>query len=75
MSDDIVYANSTLTTEHGGRVVTLKTGEAWAANDPFVIERKDLFTDVSPIPPRRTTPRVETTARRGPGSSSARITR
>lgn len=75
MSDNVVYANSTLTTEHGGRVVTLKTGEAWAADDPFVKARKDLFTDVSPIAPRRTTPRVETAARRGPGSSSARVTR
>lgn len=73
MSEALVYANSTLTTEFEGRTVTLKTGEAWAADDPFVKARKDLFGD-NPATPRRTSPKVETTARRGPGMSSGRIT-
>lgn len=73
MTNEIVYANSSLTTEHAGRTVQLVTGEAWASDDPFVIARADLFGP-DPRRPRRTAPRVEAAARRGPGSS-ARITR
>ncbi len=70
----IVYANSTLVTEHGGRAVHVTSGEAWAADDPFVLANPKLFG--GPSRPRRTSPaRVETAAKRGPGAGSTRVTR
>lgn len=76
-SERIVYARSTLVTEHDNRVVHMTAGEAWAADDPFVEANPGLFG--GPSAPRRTRPapvqpRVESAAKRGPGAS-ARVTR
>lgn len=72
-SDEIVHANCTLTTEFGGRTVQVQSGEPWAADDPFVRANPSFF-GADPRPVRRTVPKVETAARRGPGSGSSRIT-
>ena len=70
MPERIVYAISTLSTQDpsNGVILHLIGGEAWAADDPFVATRPDLFSDVPPSI-RRTAPApapVET-ASKAPG--------
>ncbi len=80
MTSNITWANSSLTTEHDGRTVNLSRGEAWAADDPFVRARPELFGDYAgPLrrteQPKRRGMQVETAARRGPGPSTGRVQR
>lgn len=51
-----------------GLEVTLREGDVWAADDPLVLLRPQLFSDDPPGPryPRRTAPAVEQ-ATRAPG--------
>ncbi|XVQ83172.1 hypothetical protein ACQP2K_30660 [Microbispora siamensis] len=46
-----------------GAVVRLEIGQAWAADDPFVTARPELFTD-EPAMVHRTVPAPERPARR-----------
>lgn len=57
MSEPIVFALSTCTTTDPatGLIVRLREGELWAANDPFVKVRPDLF-GAQPERVRRTMP-------------------
>lgn len=41
----IAYANATCSVRHNGSVVRLAVGQPWAADDPFVAARPDLFSD------------------------------
>lgn len=56
---DIVFAASSLSTADPttGFLVALVEGEVWAADDPLVRLRPDLFTDSPPVI-RRTAPAV-----------------
>lgn len=71
----VVFATRSCATEWAGMPVTVRAGEAWAANDPFVKSKPDLFGPppkvrrVGPAP----APRVERATRapgekRGPSS-------
>lgn len=53
----IVFASSSLSTGNpaDGVILHIIAGEAWAADDPFVLARPDLFTDSPPVI-RRTAP-------------------
>lgn len=71
----VVFATASCVTEYGGRAIHVHQGEVWAADDPFVKARGDLFG--SPPVVRRTgpppAPKVERATRapgekRGPGS-------
>jgi len=67
---DICFAKSSLSTGNpaNGTLIFLVEGEVWAADDPFVVARPDLFTDSPPVI-RRTAPApapVET-ASKAPG--------
>ena len=54
---DICYALSTLSTANhaNGVLIHMTEGEVWAADDPFVLARPDLFSDSPPVI-RRTAP-------------------
>lgn len=54
---DICYAKSSLSTGNpaNGVIINMTEGEVWAADDPFVLARPDLFTDSPPLI-RRTAP-------------------
>lgn len=65
----IVYAASTCGASTAeGIGVNLRAGDPWAADDPFVLARPELFSDEPPGPefPRRTVHVVEQ-ATREPG--------
>lgn len=53
----ICYAASSLSTGNpaNGVIINMVEGEVWAADDPFVLARPDLFTDSPPLI-RRTAP-------------------
>lgn len=73
MNHPIVFALATCTTADPatGLLVRLNEGEAWAADDPFVTARPDLFSE-KPTKLRRTAepPPVEV-ATRNPGERKA----
>jgi hypothetical protein len=65
----VVYvAVSCETDTEDGSPVSLREGDVWAADDPLVKDRPDLFCEHPPGPrfPRRTAPYVEQ-ATREPG--------
>ena len=69
MTQNIVFVISTCTTANPatGLLLRLSEGEAWAANDPFVVARPELFS-TEPTRIRRTTAEVVIeTATKTPG--------
>jgi hypothetical protein len=53
----VVFASATcVAVVDDGSTAALREGEPWAADDPFVLSRPDLFSDEPPAPhfPRRT---------------------
>lgn len=73
MATKLRFARSTCTTADpaNGLLVRLTEGDAWDADDPFVLARPDLFSE-RPIRVRRTVPKQATdtpveTATREPG--------
>lgn len=69
MTQNIVFVISTCTTANPatGLLIRLNEGEAWAANDPFVSARPELFSK-EPTRIRRTAPEtVVETATKTPG--------
>lgn len=47
---DYVFAlTDGVSTAPGGAVVTTARGQAWAADDPFVTQRPDLFSNDPPV--------------------------
>ena len=70
-----VFALRSCLAEHGGAPVHVRRGEAWAADDPFVLANPDMFGPPDTL--RRTgPPRVERATRapgevRGPGRRRA----
>jgi hypothetical protein len=46
----IVFAQASLSTSnpHTGLLVSMIAGEAWYADDPFVVSRPDLFGEMPP---------------------------
>jgi hypothetical protein len=75
MSDDPVkFARQSITTSIGGRTVAINAGEAWAADDPVVEARPDLFAD-APESVRRSGGRIaERKRRRGSDAPVERAT-
>ena len=65
---NIVYANAQGSVPWNGTIVRLNPGDTWAADDPFVKARPDLFSD-TPNVVHRTTPadRPVEVATRRPG--------
>ena len=53
-------------TQPAGPPILLRAGSTWAADDPFVLEPADLFTD-APVTVRRTVPAPVESATRAPG--------
>ena len=43
MSEDVVYAKTSVVLAHAGRRVTVRAGEPWAAADPLVAQYPDQF--------------------------------
>lgn len=74
MSEPIVFALSTCTTTDPatGLIIRLREGELWAADDPFVKARPDLF-GAQPERIRRTIPAqpVIEQASKAPGEKRA----
>jgi len=72
--EQVVFATATCVTEYDGRAIHVRAGDVWAADDPFVKARGDLF---GPAPVVRRTgpapdvPRVER-ATRSPGEQRGR---
>jgi len=64
-----VFARRSCTTEHDGRRVVVRQGEAWAADDPFVQAKPDLFGPPAKV--RRTGPPPVERATRAPGEVRA----
>ncbi|HEU4544449.1 MAG TPA: hypothetical protein VFR23_25185 [Jiangellaceae bacterium] len=62
---DTVFATRSCATEFNGRPIRVRKGEPWAADDPFVEAKPDLFTS-APEGRRTGPPRVER-ATRAPG--------
>ena len=57
---NIVYANTTCSTGTAdGTVIRLIAGDAWAADDPLVLERPGLFSDEPLVHRTRAAPVVE----------------
>jgi hypothetical protein len=40
----LVFASSTCSVRHAGNTIRLEAGQCWAADDPFVLARPELFT-------------------------------
>ena len=68
--DSVVFATRSCATEHGGLPVTVRKGEAWAADDPLVQAKPDLFGPPPKV--RRTGPPVVERATRAPGEVRGR---
>ena len=68
----LVYAKATCSTTDSatGLVIRLTESEPWSADDPFVKNRPDLFTD-HPVRVRRTTPAPIEAATKTPGAKKA----
>lgn len=60
----IVHANAHGSVRYEGQIIRLLPGQPWAADDPFVIARPDLFTDDPAFVHRTTIAPVETATRR-----------
>lgn len=73
MAKKFVFAANTCVASTGsGRLVRLREGEAWDADDPFVRERPELFED-EPKPKRlRRTTRFVERATAAPGEKRSR---
>ena len=69
MPDQVVFAAATLSTANpaDGVIIAIVEGEVWAADDPFVRARPDLFTDVAPVVRRTAAPAVIEQATKAPG--------
>ena len=64
MSTPIVHANAQCSVHFEGLIVRLMPGQPWAADDPFVKARPDLFTVDPAFVHRTTTAPVEQATRR-----------
>ena len=45
----LMFAASTTSVRFEDRIVRLAEGDPWYADDPFVVARPDLFSDVPPM--------------------------
>lgn len=50
----IVFAAAACSVRHGAQVIRLQPGDPWAADDPFVMARPDLFASAPPFVHRTT---------------------
>jgi hypothetical protein len=66
MAEGTVFATRSCATEFDGKAVRVVKGQAWAADDPFVLAKPDLFGPAPDRVRRTGPPRVET-ATRAPG--------
>lgn len=75
MSEDVVYAKTSVVVAHAGRRIGLKAGEPWDPSDPLVEAYPDMFVNRVPavrstVDPRGFRENVER-ATRAPGEKRA----
>ncbi len=68
---NVVFAAVTGSVRHGENIIRMAAGQPWAADDPFVRARPDLFTDAASVLHRTAPARPVEQATKAPGERRA----